>query len=112
MPGRVPWVQVAPLSPLLEKPTPVPPPSKNRPSWAAATMVLPKAKVSGSTVALCWLVLLGNGSWIIFSNGTPACAAGRFSSITVAVAVTTAVVRADHLIGLMGTPQKVGRRPE
>jgi hypothetical protein len=38
------------------KPMAEPPPSKNRPTWKALTIVEPKAKVSGSTSVRCWLV--------------------------------------------------------
>ena len=41
------------------------PPSKNRPVWMVATIVLPKANESGSTCAACWLDPLVYGSLLI-----------------------------------------------
>ena len=41
-----------------------------RPSWKAATIVLPKEKVSGSTCVACWLVEFVYGSELILVSGT------------------------------------------
>src|SRR3954451_23439806 len=65
MPGSGPLVHVAPLSELVAKPMSDAPPSKKRPSCAAATIVEPNENVSGSTIVLCWLVVLVNGSTAI-----------------------------------------------
>src|SRR6266852_8736232 len=67
--GMKPWVQVSP--PLVEvaKPMLEAPPLKKRPTWKAETIILPEAKVSGSTSVLCWLVLLVYGSLLIWTRG-------------------------------------------
>src|SRR5437899_12933011 len=69
--GRNPDVQDLP--PLVEvaKPMFEAPPSKNRPTWNAETIVDPEANVSGSTSVLCWLdvfvygSLLNSSSWLL-----------------------------------------------
>src|SRR5260370_38586624 len=55
VPGKKPFLKLFP--PLLEvaKPMAEAPPLKKRPTWKADTMVLPKAKVSGSTSVACLL---------------------------------------------------------
>src|SRR5919197_4897007 len=65
MPGRNPCLQLLP--PLVEvaKPMLAAPPLKMRPTWKAATIVLPKAKVSGSTSVLWMLSGLVYGSVLI-----------------------------------------------
>src|SRR4029079_9896021 len=70
IPGRLPLVQVAPLFVEVAKPMSDEPPSKNRPSCAVATIVLPKENVSGSTIVRCWLVVLENGSVAICVSAT------------------------------------------
>jgi hypothetical protein len=57
-------VEVA--NPILEAP-----PLKKRPDWKVATMVLPKAKVSGSTYVLWLLSGLVKGSLLIWVNVSP-----------------------------------------
>src|SRR5207248_5049003 len=72
--GRNPWVQVRP--PLFEvaKPMFEAPPPNTRPTWKAETIVLPKAKVSGSTSVRCWAWASVNGSALIGVSGTFAAA--------------------------------------
>jgi hypothetical protein len=62
IPGRNPLFQELPPSPERAQPMFDAPPSKNRPTWNADTIVDPDAKVSGSTSVACWLVLLVYGS--------------------------------------------------
>src|SRR5690242_21485474 len=62
MPGKKPCFQVFPAFVLVAQPISELPPSKKRPDWNVATIVEPKAYVSGSTWVLCWLVLLVKGS--------------------------------------------------
>ncbi len=69
MPGSMPCCQVLPPSVEVTQPVSEAPPSVKRPTWEAPTMVLPTAKVSGSSSVACWLVVLVNGSlltWIRF----------------------------------------------
>src|SRR5436309_4896392 len=70
VPGRKPAVKLFP--PLVEvaKPMSEAPPLKKRPTWKAETKVEPEARVSGSTSVACWLVLLVNGSLLIWSRVT------------------------------------------
>src|SRR6185437_6308165 len=78
-----------------------PPPSVKRPTWDATTMVLPKAKVSGSTAVLCWLVVLLNESVMILVSGTAARAAGMVSTSSAAAArpvpASLGAVRVDRM---------------
>src|SRR6266705_4237658 len=60
--GRNPDVQDLPPLVDVAKPMFEAPPSKNRPTWNAETIVDPEAKVSGSTSVLCWLVAFVYGS--------------------------------------------------
>src|SRR6266849_6103965 len=48
------------------------PPPKILPTWNAATMVEPNAKLSGSTSVACWLVELVNVSVLSLTSGTVA----------------------------------------
>ena len=65
------------------------PPSKNRPSCAAATIVDPNEYVSGSAIVLCWLVVFVNGSTAIWVSATFALAAtGRANARAPASAST------------------------
>src|SRR5437899_8886675 len=68
VPGRKPLVK--PFPPLIEvaKPMSEAPPLKKRPTWKVETKVEPEAKVSGSTSVACWLVLLVNGSLLIWTR--------------------------------------------
>jgi hypothetical protein len=95
-PGRKPLVpQVLPPSVEREKPISVAPPLKKRPTWNADTTVDPADSVSGSTSVACWLVLFGNGSWLICVSATLAVAApGRAS----AAPATSAAIEAADLI--------------
>jgi hypothetical protein len=52
-PGSRPLVQLAPLLVLVANAIAVAPPSKKRPACAAATIVDPEAKLSGSTIVWC-----------------------------------------------------------
>src|SRR4051794_19159328 len=83
-PGRKPEVQVAPPSVERDQPMSVPPPLKKRPTWKADTIVEPLENVSGSTSVACWLVVLANGSLLIFVIGTFAFAAVGSASARVA----------------------------
>src|SRR5690242_4777582 len=53
-----------------------PPPVEIRATWKALTMVEPKAKVSGSTSLLCWLLALVKVSTLIWRRVSWAEAAG------------------------------------
>src|SRR5580693_9628491 len=68
MPGKKPCFQVVPASCDVAQPMSAPPPPYTRPVWNAATMVLPKEAVSGSTSVLCWLGALWNGSWLTLTR--------------------------------------------
>src|SRR6266700_7416300 len=67
VPGRKPAVQLFPPLVDVAKPMFEAPPLKKRPTWKAETMVLPEAKVSGSTSVACWLVVLVYGSLLIWT---------------------------------------------
>src|SRR5215204_1500246 len=54
MPRSVPETHDSPLFDDVAKPIPAAPPSKMRPTCAAATIVEPFENVSGSTTVLCW----------------------------------------------------------
>ena len=58
MAGRNPFVHVFPPSVEVAHPTFDAPPSSNRPTWNAATIVEPEANVSGSTSVAWKLVVL------------------------------------------------------
>src|SRR5712692_1773690 len=99
MPGRKPWVQVAPLlvdvaHPIFELP---PCESGKRPTWKAETMVEPKEKVSGSTSVWCWLVLLVYGSLLIWTVGTLAKARLVEARVNKIVSVKATMARVRHL---------------
>src|SRR5438128_7469876 len=66
--GRKPLVQLLPPSVEVAKPMSEAPPLKKRPTWKVETKVEPEAKVSGSTSVACWLVLLVNGSLLIWTT--------------------------------------------
>src|SRR5258708_17818520 len=71
MPGRKPCCQVVPPSVEVFQPMSELPPSLNRPTWEEVTMVLPYAKVSGSTSVACWLVELVYGSVLTLIGPPP-----------------------------------------
>ena len=50
--GKKPWIKVSPPFVEVAKPILEAPPLKKRPDWKVDTIVLPKAKVSGSTCVL------------------------------------------------------------
>lgn len=68
VPGRKPFLKLFP--PLVEVANPMSeePPLKKRPTFQVETKVEPEAKVSGSTSVACWLVLLVNGSLLIWTR--------------------------------------------
>src|SRR5438552_423663 len=53
VPGRNPWVHVAPPSVEVAKPMFTAPPLKYRPTWNAVTIVFPNESESGSMSVLC-----------------------------------------------------------
>ncbi len=72
MPGSMPCCQVVPPSVEVFQPMSEAPPSVNRPTCEEATIVLPYAKVSGSSSVACWLEELVNGSvltWVSPGGG-------------------------------------------
>src|SRR5438105_5028668 len=71
IPGKNPRVQLAPPLRDVAHPMSDEPPLKNRPVWKVATIVDPKANVSGSTSVLCMLVVLVNGSELIRRRVAP-----------------------------------------
>src|SRR5438876_4488130 len=73
-----------------------PPPLAYRPCWNAATIVDPKANVSGSTSVACWLSGLVNGSELIWTRATLAWAAGA----PIQVARQEATVRASAAVSV------------
>ena len=85
IPGRLPLLQVAPLSVEVEKTMSDPPPSVNRPVCEAITMVDPNEYVSGSTWVACWLVVLVNVSLLIWMSATLAYADGAAMMIAARV---------------------------
>ena len=69
------------------------PPSVKRPHCAAATIVLPNENVSGSTIVLCWLVELVNGSVAMMMTATFAEAASVSVSAAMAARASASVKR-------------------
>src|SRR5437773_1991368 len=86
-----------------------PPPSKTRPTWDAATIVLPAAKVSGSTAVACWpagLVALVKVSTMTRVVGTAAhagAARARAPPPASTPARTPRLARED-IVGMRQTP--------
>src|SRR5438132_1768948 len=71
IPGKNPCVQLAPPLRDVAHPMSDEPPLKNSSVWTVATLVDPKANVSGSTSVLCMLVVLVNGSELIRKRVAP-----------------------------------------
>src|SRR5438309_2895682 len=89
VPGRNPLVHDPPPSVDVAQPISEEPPSKKRPLWKAATIVDPYAKVSGSTCASCWELVLVKVSVLICAGFVVACAvAGAISHAIASAAVT------------------------
>src|SRR5919197_2492348 len=88
IPGRAWAVHEAPLFVETETPMSEAPPSVKRPHCAAATIVLPNAYVSGSTIVACWLVEFVNGSVAMMRTETFAAAASASTSAAVATKET------------------------
>src|SRR5437588_5708128 len=92
MPGKNPCVQLAPPLRDVAHPMSDEPPLKNRPVWKVATIVDPKANVSGSTSVLCMLVMFVNGSELILKRVTLAAAPAVEAATARPAAIANAAV--------------------
>src|SRR4051812_6735205 len=108
--GSTPLVQLAPASVLVAYPTPDPPPSKNRPTCVATTIVFPYANVSGSTAAACWLLGFVNGSAITLVMAADAGVAATNDPTVAATASLDARADMNSLPSGVGEPTLTTRR--
>src|SRR6266496_6374136 len=97
VPGRKPLVKLFPPLVDVAKPMSEAPPLKKRPTWKADTIVEPKAKVSGSTSVLCWLVVLVYGSLLSWRRETWAKARMVDERVNRIARVSAARTRMGHL---------------
>src|ERR687883_1723748 len=93
IPGMTPLTHDVPPFVEVAQPMSDAPPSKKRPNCAAATIVLPNEYESGSTIVLCWLVELVNGSVAILTTGIVAPAATVSTRAAVAARPRTSAKR-------------------